>query len=354
MKNRSMYLAGATLLAGVCLVGCKSPFSWGKKTTAESSVAQYSGLSGQAGQSGTASTNPFTKAWKSTTSSMSSAFKTKGLADDDATNLDFKGGKVTHEVYVEAASVFESQGKLSDAKAQYEQALKLSPKDENALIGLARLYDSMGEPAKAEATYLKCKKAHPKSAVVMNDLGLHYAKQKNAVAATSHFKDAVKLAPMKPNYRNNLAAQLVQSGKSAEALNELKALNPPATAHYNLACLQHQYGEPSLASQNLRTALSLDQNMKAASDLLGQIEGVAPVSGMAGNAGQGQFTLPTQPSTQVKHYFVGSQSTTNVSRPSLPSPPDVYEGDAVSPASSAPASQPRISGSSSVYGGVGN
>lgn len=344
MKRLAIYYAGATLLAGACFVGCKTPFSWGKKS-ADPAAAQLS--------SAAPSTNPITKAWKSTTSSVSSAFKPKptALAADDATNLNFKGAKVTAEIHAEAAAVFESQGKYEEAKSQYEQAIKLSPKDEGALVGLARIYDMQGEPAKAEAMYIKCKKAHPKSAVVMNDLGLHYAKQKNVAAATLHFRDAVKLAPMKTNYRNNLATQLVQSGKSDEALQELKALNPPAVAHYNLACLQTQFGEPSLAAQNLRTALSLDQSMSQASELLGQIEGVTPVSAMAASGNQNTFTLPQQPSTQVKHYFAGSRkSSAPPSRQEL-APPDVYEGEASAPQGGPYSSAaPGVTGSNSVYG----
>lgn len=344
MKRLAIYYAGATLLAGACFVGCKTPFSWGKKS-ADPAASQLS--------SAAPSTNPITKAWKSTTSSVSSAFKPKptALAADDATNLNFKGAKVTAEIHAEAAAVFESQGKYEEAKSQYEQAIKLSPKDEGALVGLARIYDMQGEPAKAEATYIKCKKAHPKSAVVMNDLGLHYAKQKNVAAATSHFRDAVKLAPMKTNYRNNLATQLVQSGKSDEALQELKALNPPAVAHYNLACLQTQYGEPGLAAQNLRTALSLDQSMSQASELLGQIEGVTPVSAMAASGNQNTFTLPQQPSTQVKHYFAGSRKSSAAPSGQELAPPDVYEGEASAPQGGPYSSAaPGVAGSNSVYG----
>lgn len=344
MKRRAIIYAGATLLAGACFVGCKTPFSWGKKS-ADPAAAQLSASA--------PSTNPITKAWKSTTSSVSSAFKPKptALAADDATNLNFKGAKVTSEIHVEAASVFESQGKYAEAKSQYEQALKLSPKDEGALVGLARIYDMQGDAANAEATYIKCKKAHPKSAVVMNDLGLHYAKQKNLAAATSHFRDAVKLAPMKANYRNNLATQLVQSGKSDEALKELKALNPPAVAHYNLACLQTQFGESSLAAQNLRTALSLDQSMNQASELLSQIEGVTPVSGMAAAGSQNTFTLPQQPSTQVKHYFTGSRKSVAAPAGQDLAPPEVYEGEASAPQGGPySAAAPGATGSNSVYG----
>lgn len=351
MKKHGYRLAQVALVAGVFLVGCKSPFSWGKKDASIASTPQYSGLSGQTAAS---EGNMFTRGWKSTTNAITSVGKPKGMADDDATNLNSKKGKVTSEVYVEAAAVFESQGKIADAKAQYEQALKLSPKDEVALIGLARIQDNQGEADQAEATYLRCKKAHPKSAVVMNDLGLHYAKKQNTAAAITHFTEAAKLAPTKTNYRNNLATQLVKSEKYADALTQLKAVNSAPIAYYNLACLQNQQGKSKDACDSLRTALSIDRSMVAASQMLTQIEGESRGAYVSAPAPQQPpTTFPTQNVSAESGYYTSVQDSGAVSPVPSQGP---YGGQA--PTQSGPYStQPPASsgvttqGYGSVYGG---
>lgn len=264
-------------------VGCKSPFS--KSTGASfgggaaANASAYPGLAGGSTKPG----NSLSKAWKSSTGAVAAAFTPKparssGLAKDDPTNLETKGPKISADVFIAAAQVYESQGKAAEAIQQYQKALDSSPRELSALVGMARLQDGQGNTAKALALYQQAQKASPKNALVYNDLGLCHARQHDLPVATKAFQQAVELAPAKANYRNNLAMVLVEAGKPDEALQQLKAVNSVGVAQYNLACLLSQRDQNDLAIGHLQQALASEPSLVAAEKLLAALEGNSAIA----------------------------------------------------------------------------
>ncbi|ADB16843.1 Tetratricopeptide TPR_2 repeat protein [Pirellula staleyi DSM 6068] len=292
----------ALLVAGsTTLVGCKSGsmFGFGKSSpTVASSApdvgkANYNGLSQQFTSSGTAvggntsgnvglggskppsSDNFIVAGWKKTTSAVSGAFSSKPNGDvtEDPVSLSTKPKKVGPDVYVAAARLLENQGKFEEAQAQYDKALKVSPKDLNTLVSLARMYDRQGQSAKAVELYRKAIAAHPESGMAYNDLGLCYARQKDLPQSMANLHKAVELQPANVKYRNNLATVQVEAGRADEAIKTLSAVNPQAVAHYNVGYLLEQKGNAQGAAQHMARAVELDPSMQAAREMLAKLEG---------------------------------------------------------------------------------
>src|SRR5262245_29574138 len=101
--------------------------------------------------------------WQKSTASVAGVFAAKPKAEQefDATRLDTPSKKVGPDVYVAVARLMENQSKFPEAEQQYEKALKIAPKDLNALVGMARLHDRQGESTQALHFYQLAVKAHP-------------------------------------------------------------------------------------------------------------------------------------------------------------------------------------------------
>ena len=349
------------LIVGVStLVGCKAPLGgglafWKSDDTSLASASpdagrqNYEGLAKEFGGAKTAPTamggRPVTpdegavaSSWNKTTAAIASAFagKPKVPESDDPTSLASKSGKMGPDVYVGLGRVYESQNKPAEAIAQYNKALSLEANHEGAMVSLARLHDRRGESAKAVEIYHKTLKAHPKSALVHNDLGLCHARQKQFQRATESLNKAIALQPGNPKYRNNMAAVLIELGRTDDAFKQLAAVNGEAVAHYNLAYLLEQKGQSGPAVQHLQQAIAKDPSLGPAHAMLAQLTGQGPAGG--GTAGQPQgdarvaaqqistpiYRQPSDPQWQ------SSQSPVAVDRSSsyAPSPSDQAPSDA--------------------------
>jgi Tfp pilus assembly protein PilF len=219
--------------------------------------------------------------WKKTTAAVTGAFASttkpaNAVPEDDPLRLDRNPKKIGPEVYVSAARLLENQGKFAEAEVKYQDALKTSPTDEHALVGLARLHDRQGQGLKATDLYLKALKAHPNSGLVCNDLGLCYRRQRQLDKSVQMFSRAVELQPDNNKYRNNLAAALVDAGRADDAVRHLSTSGSPAVAHYNVGFMLHKRGQQGEAVQHLQHAISLDPSLTPAREMLAQLGGESP------------------------------------------------------------------------------
>lgn len=285
------FAAVCAVLACATSTGCKSPFGWWGgnsgsmygSATPDVGKAKYEGLSqdfsGGAGSAYKApnagNENMVTSAWKKSTAAVGSAFswQSKPEATEDPTKLDSKHKPVGPDVFIAAGRMYETQGKFTEAQAQYEKALKASPNDLASLISIARLHDRQGNFPKAIEAYNRAAKAHPKSGLVQNDLGLCYARHKDENQAVASLTAACELSPKNPKYRNNLATVLVEAGRTDDAFRHLKALNSEGVAHYNLAYMLTARGRQEEAANHLRLALQAEPQLQAANELLAQVTG---------------------------------------------------------------------------------
>lgn len=258
----------------------------------------FSGGAAGAYKSPTATNDNYvTSAWKKSTAAVGSAFSWQSKpATDDPTSLDTKPKAVTPEVYIAAGRMYETQGKFPEALQQYEKALKTAPTDLAAHVSIARLHDRQGNFPKAIEAYQRAAKVHPRSGLVQNDLGLCYARQKDVNNSVAALNRACEFSPKNQKYRNNLATVLVENGRSQEAFQQLKILNPEGVAHYNLAYMLTARGQKAEAIHHLQLALGADPELHNARELLAQLGGGPPpqqqIAAAPQPAGQGFVAHP--------------------------------------------------------------
>jgi tetratricopeptide (TPR) repeat protein len=221
----------------------------------------------------------------------------------DPTSLAHKNKPVGPDLYVHAARVYEKKGQFGAAEEQYLRALELSPNDAAATIGYAHCLDRQGKFEAAIEQYRKVVELYPQDAAAHNDLGLCYARRGMINEALAELSRAVELDPQKPLYRNNIATVFVEIGRAPDALAHLMISDPPAVAHYNLACLLHQRGQAQLAAQHFAQAAAIDPSLVAAREWAAKL-GAMPA--------QSQPAGPRLTDVRVVDPGVGYQRTGNL------------------------------------------
>ena len=189
----------------------------------------------------------------------------------DPTSLSSGNDKPSVDLHVAMADMQEKSGNVEQAKQHYESALKMNPKNTDALLGMAHLLDRQGKLKEAGEKYQLAAKYHPKDARVWNDLGLCYARQKKLKESVGALSKAIELEPKKQLFRNNIATVLTEMGRTDEALKHLTAAHGAAVAHYNLGYLLHQKGNNEAAAKHFAQAAAVDPNFAAARDWATQL-----------------------------------------------------------------------------------
>jgi Tfp pilus assembly protein PilF len=98
--------------------------------------------------------------------------------------------------------------------------------------------------------------------------------------ARGEIQKAVNLQPKNRSHRISLAGVLLDSGEPELALEELRQVESPAMAHYQMAYLHFHRKNVPATQQHLNAALQIDPNLKPARDLLNSMGGAQNVSNM--------------------------------------------------------------------------
>lgn len=279
-NSRSHLLTVISTAFGLSLlVGCvnldkrdPSPFRFGQKTKNGQTVATNGGAKKsiakmQNATKSTGFTNKVKEAWPFK-HKVRQTVEAQPLAKDDPTRLDYLPANVGPDLYVAAARMSEQSGNYQQAFEQYNTALKSDADNRNALIGLARLEHRVGKTDAAIQTYRRALATHQNDAVIMNDLGICYARKKQLSESIGMLQAATKAAPDREMYVNNLAASLIEANRMEEALAHLSRIRPPAVANYNVGYLLGKTGRTDEATAYLHQALAMDPNLRQARELL--------------------------------------------------------------------------------------
>ncbi len=115
-------------------------------------------------------------------------------------------------------SIYETTGKLDEAKAEYMRALELNPSSNVASINLGNIYFRQGKYPEAEEAYQQIVKRMPSYWKGYNKLGELYFQIGRFQEASAEFKKVTETAPGNPIGYNNLAGTCMQMGKYQEAI----------------------------------------------------------------------------------------------------------------------------------------
>lgn len=190
------------------------------------------------------------------------------IPPDDPLSLQNTPENIGPEIYVKAAQLYEFNGNLDRAAAQYELALKVAPEDPAVLVAYARLLDRQNKFEEAIAKYSSAGRLQPENASIRNDVGLCLARQGQLDVALRELDYAVRLRPQETLFRNNIAKVLVEVGRPDAALEHMLAVHPPAVAHYNVGFMLYELQQAPLAAQQFQQALQIDPTFVKAHRML--------------------------------------------------------------------------------------
>ena len=119
---------------------------------------------------------------------------------------------------VNLGNLYATTGRLGDARAAFERAVRIDPNDEAAYVNLADLERASGDEAACSAVLARGLSAIPDSAALLHARGLSLVRRGQAEAALADFAAASKSQPDNARYAYVHAVALHSTRKSEEAV----------------------------------------------------------------------------------------------------------------------------------------
>ena len=194
------------------------------------------------------------------------------------TSLSSGVDRLSPEVLVSSAKIYEEAGDHVKAAEHYRNALAIDSKNLAALLGYGHLLDWKNDLVGATEQYRQATEHHPDSGRAHNDLGLCYARRGMLAESAQSLLLAIQLRPKKKLYHNNLAAVLVKMGQPQQALAHLMQAHGTAAAHYNLGYLLTTSGDMRGAEAHFSEALRADPSLTPARQWLERLGAKSPTA----------------------------------------------------------------------------
>src|SRR5262249_11692378 len=150
----------------------------------------------------------------------------------------------------------------------YQQALKIDPKNLEALSGLGNLYVTLKDNPKAVETFRRATEVAPQKASTWYELGMCYSRLKDWQPALASLQKSVDLESENRPFVYAYGYCLARAGQYDASFAVFARVDGQAAAHYNLGRMLLHMKEENLARQHLQQAVSLDKDLAAASELL--------------------------------------------------------------------------------------
>ncbi len=157
--------------------------------------------------------------------------------------------------HVTLGFVYGSAGRESEAVAELQKAMKLSPANADAPRELARIYTNLGRFAEAEALYVQAANARPTDWYGHFLLGVYYFQRDQFDPAEREIRKASDLAPGNDLVLRSLAGVYTTEGRYEDSVELLKKsltlkANPSAWVSLGLAYYyQHKFSEAVSATE---------------------------------------------------------------------------------------------------------
>lgn len=123
---------------------------------------------------------------------------------------------------VSEGNQFLTQGNFADAAKKFEEAVALSPDQEDLHYNLAIALGKLGKTEEAKKQYEEALRIFPDYAEALNNLGNLLMNENKLDEATERFRDAVKNAPDHAAFHNSLGTALARQKKTEEARAEFE------------------------------------------------------------------------------------------------------------------------------------
>jgi len=158
------------------------------------------------------------------------------------------------------AANFEADGELEQAAVEYERALEINPRLEQALVNLVAIYARLGRAEKAEEHYRQAVAMNPNLAEAHYNFGVLLTEQGKHKEAAVAFLRSLEINPFYAEAHHNYGATLEREGRLAEATEHYRAAvaNKPnlRIAHFNLGRMLVHQGKPDEAVKHFLQTLA--------------------------------------------------------------------------------------------------
>jgi protein O-mannosyl-transferase len=124
--------------------------------------------------------------------------------------------------HINLGVALEQQGRLADARGQYEIAARLDPNRVQAQVNLANVLDALGDSEKTLEHYRMALQLNRNSPLVHINYGSALVKLGRFDEAKLHFDEAKRLAPNDPRPAYLMGKSLLRQGRSLAAVAEFK------------------------------------------------------------------------------------------------------------------------------------
>ncbi len=166
-------------------------------------------------------------------------------------------------------------GQLAAAISSYQAALKLSPRNVSAEVGLAQAYRRAHNYDQARSILNRAIREHPKDPRPLAVFGDFDIEMQTYDAAIGHLRAALALAPSNVETRNRLAVAYSSKGDIANALVEIRkvlARDPAnALAYYTRAQIYSDSNQDEPARRDAEKVVELQPQNPRGRALLGEI-----------------------------------------------------------------------------------
>jgi tetratricopeptide (TPR) repeat protein len=230
-----------------------------------------------------------------------------GLAEDGLVCV-AQTPRQSAEAWIQQGHAAALAGQLADAITDYQDALRIAPRNVDAEIGLAQAYRGVRNFDAAKQTLEKARREHPKSAAPLAMLGDLDLELQTYDAAIAHLTAALALEPANVDARNRLAVAYKAKGgvaDKADALQQLAkvlARDPQnALALYTRAQIYADQNRDALALPDAEKVVELQPQNSRGRALLGKILLRAPADATSQEIKQrcGQAVLALEPVVNV-------------------------------------------------------
>lgn len=198
-----------------------------------------------------------------------SQFSTSSVGSPDLSSTNKL--KDPNKIHLAYAAWHEQTGNYPEARKSYLKVLEKSPKDTEAILGLARVAQAFGRDEEADQHLKKALKYHPKEPKVLVAMGHAHASRKEWPQAIEKMRAAQDLEPYETIYAYHLAVVEAGAGEFDAAFEHFKRSVGEAHAHFNLGVVLNQHGHSAEAESHAMKALKLKPELKQAQDLLASI-----------------------------------------------------------------------------------
>jgi Flp pilus assembly protein TadD len=132
------------------------------------------------------------------------------------------GSANSADVLTALGTVLAEHGRLSEAEAQFAEAVRIEPTSAVSRnnLGLVRL--DRGDPARAIPELLEAIRLRPDYHFAYNNLGLALARTGKPLEAVKCFERALRARPNSAETQNNLGFTLLELGRKAEAVEHFR------------------------------------------------------------------------------------------------------------------------------------